>query len=135
MSAEVIFRDFERSKATESYVIHQIEGFIGKFIPNETPYDLKIRVGEVRHRNALRRKPKFQCSVALKLPNLKRVLNVTRDGFNFHESVNEAAMALRKMLRTQHDKKIDRKKRVSPRGQRHEALQEAVELGPDLAAS
>lgn len=110
MSSEVIFRDFKRSKATESYLIHQVEGFIEKFIPRNAEYSLKIRVGEVRHRNSLNRRPRFQCSLLLKLENLKHIFNVSKDGFNFHESVNEAAIAMRKILRRKHSQLVNRKR-------------------------
>ncbi len=119
MSAEVIFRDFKRSRATESYVIHQVEGFIEKFIPKDSRYDLKIRVGEIRHRNNMNRKPRFQCSLVLRLDNFRKILNVTKDGFNFHESLNEAALALRKKLRRQHDQMVDRRRKKMPRSERY----------------
>lgn len=108
MRTEVIFKDFKRTAATETFIEDKIEDLLTPFLSEHDRYNLKVYVGEDAHRNE-QRKPHFECTATLKLDGNPKIFKVTKQEADFYEVVHETILAIQKMLRKQHDIEVSHK--------------------------
>lgn len=109
MQVQTLFRDLGKSEALEAYLQEKIGASIENFLKYDPNATVTVRVELDRHRSQ-NRKPSFICEVLLKSTKQRPTIKVSKNGEDFHAAVNEAAVALRKILRRRSDKKAQHRR-------------------------
>ncbi|HEY8272477.1 MAG TPA: HPF/RaiA family ribosome-associated protein [Pseudobdellovibrionaceae bacterium] len=125
MQVQTCFRDLDKTDTLEAYLRDKIGSSIENFLKKDPNSTATVRIELDRHRNQ-NRKPSFVCEVILKPTHQKGTLKVSKGGEDFYTAVNEAAAALRTILRRRSTRKSQHR--------RHEHTREIRDLFEEWVA-
>lgn len=125
MQIQTFFRDLGKTDALEAYLRDKIGSSIESFLKKDPHSAATVRIEQDRRRSQSR-KPSFVCEVVLKPTHQKRTFKVSKSGEDFYTAVNEAAAALRTILRRRSTRKSQHR--------RHEHSREYYDLIEELVA-
>lgn len=117
VAVQLYFKNFDRSQHLEQYIHDHMVRFVEPFLRNGSGNFLKIIISEDSRKRAA--KPHIVCESILKLQESSRPIVTRKASYNFYESINKAAGALKKVLT---------KKKERLRNHKHEAPKIEIEV-------
>ena len=114
MQIDIIVRDLDKSETIEAHIMNKLGSTIENFLKNDENGHATVRIEMERHRT-LNRRPSYSCEVIVKPSYQRRTIKVSKSGEDFHAAANEAAAALRTVLRRRSARKYQHRRHEHPR--------------------